>query len=257
MSALVTAISIAVSGVLAVALCATHLTAQRRRHELEKRLAAAEHAAHTDPLTGMANRAGLHRVMDQQRETARPSAQIAVILLDLDGLKQTNDMYGHDFGDSVIVEVAQRIERVCREAACTARLGGDEFVVLLPAEEDVATATRKAEILAERLCARIARTELVSGMPIRCTASAGVAVMPTHQMHLLLTAADKAMYRAKSTRAGTYRYQPMADAADRIPRSRDAFAATAGTEPFNPGPIAETPSASPAGPMRFATGERG
>lgn len=223
-SGLVTAAALATSVVLAVALLATNLAAQRKRRELEKQLAEAERAAHTDPLTGMSNRAGLHKALEQQREIARPGDHIAVILLDLDGLKQTNDIYGHDFGDSVIVEVSQRIERVAGHAACTARLGGDEFVVLLHAETSNVEATRNAEVLAERMCARIARSELVSGMPIRCTASAGVAAMPAHRMHHLLTAADKAMYRAKSSRAGTYRYHPMDDADQRIPRRRTPLA---------------------------------
>jgi diguanylate cyclase (GGDEF)-like protein len=219
-SGLITSAAVATAVILAVALVITRLGAQRTTRDLQQRLAEAERAAHTDPLTGMSNRAGLYKALEQQRESARPGDHIAVILLDLDGLKQTNDMYGHDFGDSVIVEVAQRIERVAGHAACAARLGGDEFVVLMHAETSNSNVVRDAELLAERMCARIARSELVSGMPIRCTASAGVAAMPAHRMHQLLTAADKAMYRAKSTRAGTYRYQPADDATERIPHRR-------------------------------------
>lgn len=221
MSGLVTTAAVTLSVALAVALVVTRLGAQRTTRDLQQRLAEAVRAAHTDPLTGMANRAGLYKALEQQRESARPGDHVAVILLDLDGLKQTNDMYGHDFGDSVIVEVAQRIERVAGHAACTARLGGDEFVVLMHTEANSTKAVRDAELLAERMCARIARSELVSGMPIRCTASAGVAAMPAHRMHQLLTAADKAMYRAKSSRAGTYRYRPANDASARIPRRRN------------------------------------
>ncbi|MFC7342779.1 GGDEF domain-containing protein [Saccharopolyspora griseoalba] len=228
MSGLVTAAAVATSAILAVALVITRLGAQRKTRDLQRRLAEAERAAHTDPLTGMSNRAGLYKALEQQRESARPGDHIAVILLDLDGLKQTNDMYGHDFGDSVIVEAAQRIERVAGHAACTARLGGDEFVVLMHAESSNAKAIRDAEVLAERMCARIARSELVSGMPIRCTASAGVAAMPAHRMHQLLTAADKAMYRAKSTRSSTYRHRPVDDTTERIPHRRHPLVAIEG-----------------------------
>lgn len=224
MSGLVTVCALALCAVLAVKLIA----ARRTRRDLERRLAAADRAAHTDPLTGLANRAGLHRALDHQRVAARPGDHVAMILLDLDGLKQTNDMYGHDFGDSVLVAVAQRIHEKAGHAACAARLGGDEFVVLLGADSSSGDATEDAEALAEDLCSGIASAEVMAEMPIRCTASAGVAVLPVHRMHQLVTAADKAMYRAKSTRAGTSRYQPLTDIADRIPRHRTALVALEG-----------------------------
>ena len=160
-----------------------------------------------------------------------------MILLDLDGLKQTNDMYGHDFGDSVLVAVARQIHEAVAErtghdeagrATCAARLGGDEFVVLLGADASSGDASEDAEALAEELCARIASAEVMAEMPIRCSASAGVAVLPAHRLHQLVTAADKAMYRAKSTRSGTSRYQPLNDVSDRIPRHRTALVALEG-----------------------------
>ncbi|RRO18004.1 GGDEF domain-containing protein [Saccharopolyspora rhizosphaerae] len=224
MSGLVAVGALALCAVLAVQLVVAH----RERRDLERRLAAAERAAHTDPLTGLANRAGLQRSLDQQRASARPGDHVAMILLDLDGLKQTNDVYGHEFGDSVLVAVARRIHEKAGHAACAARLGGDEFVVLLGADFCSGEATRDAEALADELCAGISSTEVTAEMPIKCTASAGVAVLPVHRMHQLVTAADKAMYRVKSARAGTQRYQPLADVSDRIPRHRTALVALEG-----------------------------
>ncbi|MEV4644673.1 GGDEF domain-containing protein [Saccharopolyspora sp. NPDC049357] len=219
MSVLVAVCALALCAILSAAL----LDSRRKRRELEKRLAVADRAAHTDPLTGLANRAGLQRALDHQRASTRPSDHLAMILLDLDGLKETNDLYGHDFGDSVLVAVAHRIHEKAGHAACAARLGGDEFVVLLSGEEP-----QDADALAAELCADIASAEVMSEMPIRCTASAGVAVLPAHRMHQLVTAADQAMYRAKSTRAGTSRYQPLTDVSDRIPRNRTALVALEG-----------------------------
>lgn len=219
MSVLVAVCALALCAILSAAL----FDSRCKRRELEVRLAVADRAAHTDPLTGLANRAGLQRALDHQRAITRPSDHVAMILLDLDGLKETNDLYGHDFGDSVLVAVAHRIHEKAGHAACAARLGGDEFVVLLSGG-----APQDADALATELCADIASAEVMSEMPIRCTASAGVAVLPAHRMHQLVTAADQAMYRAKSTRAGTSRYQPLTDVADRIPRNRTALVALEG-----------------------------
>ncbi|WP_406689758.1 GGDEF domain-containing protein [Saccharopolyspora sp. ID03-671] len=232
MSGLVTVGALFLCLVLALQL----LSARRARRALERRLEVADRAAHTDPLTGLANRAGLHRALDRQRATSRPGDHVAMILMDLDGLKETNDLYGHDFGDSVLVAAAKQIqETVTRRthdeaglAACAARLGGDEFVVLLGADVNSGVATEDAEALADELCAGIASAEVMAEMPIRCTASAGVAVLPAHRMHQLITAADKAMYRAKSTRSGTSRYQPLNDVSERIPRHRTALVALEG-----------------------------
>ena len=221
MSGLVAVCALFACAVLTAGLLDSHV----KRRKLEQQLAVADRAAHTDPLTGLANRAGLNRALDHQRATARPGDQVAMILLDLDGLKQTNDMYGHEFGDSVLVAVALRIHEKAGHAACAARLGGDEFVVLLGAGD---CATGSAESLADDLCADIASAEVMAEMPIRCTASAGVAVLPAHRMHQLITAADKAMYRAKSSRAGALRYQSLADVSDRIPRNRAALVALEG-----------------------------
>jgi diguanylate cyclase (GGDEF)-like protein len=209
MSIVLTAASLALTAGLAGAL----LDAQRRRRELERRLAAVDTMAHTDPLTGLANRAGLHRGLTRQLATTEPGESSAVILLDIDGLKPINDRYGHDVGDAVIVEVAQRIARLRSRVACSARLGGDEFVVLLAPQPNPTTAAQYAERFAYTLCASIAQPFVTQDQPITVTASAGVAVMPASDSQRLLTAADLAMYRAKINGLGVCRYQPQFDGA--------------------------------------------
>lgn len=207
MSIVMTAASLALTAGFAGAL----VDAQRRRRDLERRLAAADRMAHTDPLTGLANRAGLRRGMADQVATTEPGELSAVVLLDIDGLKPINDRYGHEVGDAVIVEVAQRIARSRSRVVCAARLGGDEFVVLLTPQSNPTTAAQYAERFAYTLCSSIAQPFVAEDQPITVTASAGVAVMPAADSHRLLTAADKAMYRAKINGLGVCRYQPQFD----------------------------------------------
>jgi diguanylate cyclase (GGDEF)-like protein len=232
MSIVMTAASLALTAGFAGAL----VDAQRRRRDLERRLAAADRMAHTDPLTGLANRAGLRRGLADQLATTEPGELSAVVLLDIDGLKPINDRYGHEVGDAVIVEVAQRIARSCSGVVCSARLGGDEFVVLLTPQSNPTAAAQYAERFAYTLCSSIAQPFVAEEQPITVTASAGVAVMPAADSHRLLTAADKAMYRAKINGLGVCRYQPQFDGAAEpihrpVVRLRDqrAHSSSAGT----------------------------
>ena len=90
--------------------------------------------AHTDPLTGLANRRGLLSALEDEQVAG---AEAVLLALDLDGFKNVNDMRGHDVGDAVLVEVGQRLRMNLRPGDVAARLGGDEFAVLMwarPAE---------------------------------------------------------------------------------------------------------------------------
>nr|WP_232075896.1 bifunctional diguanylate cyclase/phosphodiesterase [Phytohabitans suffuscus] len=95
--------------------------------------------AHTDPLTGLANRRGLLSALENDRVAG---AEAVLLALDLDGFKNVNDMRGHDVGDAVLVEVGQRLRMNLRPGDVAARLGGDEFAVLMWARP--AEATRAA-----------------------------------------------------------------------------------------------------------------
>nr|WP_246446983.1 bifunctional diguanylate cyclase/phosphodiesterase [Micromonospora polyrhachis] len=99
--------------------------------------------AHTDPLTGLANRRGLLRSLHNEA----PGVPRALLGLDLDGFKHVNDMRGHDVGDAVLVEVGQRLRGNLRPGDVAARLGGDEFAVLMRARPP------EAQRAAERLLA--------------------------------------------------------------------------------------------------------
>lgn len=146
-----------------------------------------------DPLTGLHNRRFLDRELAGalQRETP-----VAVVVVDVDHFKSVNDRYGHAAGDDVLVAVARVLRAGTRTGDVVARSGGEEFVVVLP-DTDLAEACTRAEEI-RRLCA--ATVHPVAGGPVRVTLSAGVAVAGPEGTgaSALLSAADRALYRAKS-----------------------------------------------------------
>ncbi|MQA63907.1 MAG: diguanylate cyclase, partial [Actinophytocola sp.] len=97
---------------------------------LRRRINAAERAAMTDPLTGVANRAGLERDFTELVVAARQTEHVVAVLIDLNGFKGVNDAHGHGTGDQLLVHVARRLLRVRIDGrpVNVARLGGDEFV---------------------------------------------------------------------------------------------------------------------------------
>ena len=123
----------------------------------------------------------------------------ALLFIDLDGFKTVNDTLGHEAGDELLVDVAQRLKLCVREGDTVARLGGDEFVILVENLEPPRNVLQFAERVLSELELPVAGTSIV------VTASIGV-VLPKAGMsaRALLTQADKAMYRAKQ--AGRARY---------------------------------------------------
>jgi diguanylate cyclase (GGDEF)-like protein len=150
-----------------------------------------------DGLTGLANRRQAERSLDTELARAeRFGGPLAVVLVDLDDFKEVNDRHGHLVGDDVLRELASVLRATVRSVDIAARWGGEEFVLILPGT-DAAGAT----LLAERARAALAgRTILTQeGVPVRVTASFGVASCPEHGLGPeLLRAADSALYQAKS-----------------------------------------------------------
>ena len=161
------------------------------------------HQAHHDSLTDLPNRTLLREKMRQLVMRARRGDQLfALHLLDLDGFKAINDLLGHAAGDRFIIEVGRRLRGSIRESDTLARLGGDEFAIL---QANVTTTADAAEFAA-RILTDISDMTTFDGVPVRTTASVGVAIHPTDgaDAEELLTNADLAMYRAKALNGNHY-----------------------------------------------------
>ena len=177
-----------------------------------RRAAEAEvlHRAWHDPLTGLPNRELLlRRTADVLDECHRHRRTGALLLLDLDGFKDVNDSHGHQAGDRVLVQVADRLRVAIGSRGLVARLGGDEFAVLLGGLSSALEARDVADDLLEALeepCSTPAG-------PARISGSVGVALAPAQadDPSSLLMRADLAMYRAKRERLGHALYDARRD----------------------------------------------
>ena len=151
----------------------------------------------TDGLTGVWNRRFLQMQFRSMHATAmRFNRPFSLLMLDLDHFKSVNDSFGHQRGDAVLIEFAQRFSDAVREVDVVARYGGEEFVCLL-SETDLSGAVVTAEKIREEV-----RSESFGGAgerPIDLTVSVGVASFPQHgdSFRTLVAAADRGLYRAK------------------------------------------------------------
>ncbi|MFG1419697.1 EAL domain-containing protein [Xanthobacter sp. V0B-10] len=153
------------------------------------------YAATHDSLTGLPNRAAFHARLEAAFGTRRPAEGVCLLLIDLDGLKDVNDSLGHDAGDMVLAETAQRLAALTDGLGTVARLGGDEFVVLLVAPEAMEAGRR----LAQRVLTDLRRPVTCQGRQLSTRASVGIAACPEHDCTYgeLMKDADLALYAAK------------------------------------------------------------
>ena len=173
-------------------------------HDITERKKAEEkirELAFFDALTRLPNRTLLmDRLMQAITASARSEACGAVLFIDLDHFKTLNDTLGHDKGDLLLQQVAQRLAACILESDTVARVGGDEFVVVLGSlNEDHHEAARQIEALGERLLAVLGSPYQLGDIEYRITASIGATVFSGHQasMDELLKQADLAMYKSK------------------------------------------------------------
>lgn len=176
---------VAASGLVGATVQALVARVRDQERERDRLLERLDELAHTDPLTGLANRrcwdAALDRGLARAKRTGEP---MTVALVDIDGLKAINDACGHPEGDRLLVMVARSWPEVLRPDDVIARIGGDEFAVLMPAS----TEAEAAAVIA-RLRAR---------MPSPHDCSAGLATWDRSEpVEALLARADDALYRAK------------------------------------------------------------
>ena len=172
-----------------------------RKHD-EERL---RHLAHHDPLTDLPNRAFLHDRLRRALNSAGVNGgQIALLYLDLDRFKPVNDLFGHQTGDALLVQVAKRLRLKLRSSDTLARVGGDEFVIV----SDVISDPENAAILGRRLVKSVSEAFDIDGQILEIGVSVGIAVYPRdgETEETLLHAADTALYQAKHDKRGTFRF---------------------------------------------------
>ncbi len=162
-----------------------------------------EHLARTDVVTGLANRAGLNHELVQAMMRVSDEQQVALFWLDLDRFKEVNDLLGHQTGDRVLAETANRLRKIIPENGIVARFGGDEFVVFCEVESRA-----ESEALAGRIIEELHRPMKIDGERLEVGTSIGIALMPDdgRDADSLLQAADLALYHAKMEGRGCSRF---------------------------------------------------
>ena len=174
--------------------------------------------AYFDALTDLPNRRMLLDRMEHALRSAQQTAQVgAVLYIDLDNFKQINDARGHTLGDTLLMQVAQRLTQQLRPGDTVARLGGDEFVVLAHnLASDVEAAGRQALLVAEAIRTALEAPYTIDTHLYSTTGSIGITLFPKRGEGVedLLREADTAMYRAKDLGRNRIRFYEAAMQAD-------------------------------------------
>lgn len=184
----------------------THYIAIKEDITHEKRQAEAlYYQAHYDHLTGLPNRILAKDRLQQAIESGiRHQHLVGLMFIDLDNFKMVNDSLGHDAGDRLLKEVAERLHRALRQTDTVARLGGDEFLVVVSKINQ----TRKLTAIAQRLLGVLRQPVSLNGHELFVHGSIGIAVFPDDglQADQLMRNADTAMYAAKLEGRNLFRF---------------------------------------------------
>jgi diguanylate cyclase (GGDEF)-like protein len=169
------------------------ISLDNRRLMLEK-----DHMAVHDGLTGVYNRSYLELALGRaSKEVRRNGGTAGVLFLDVDGMKQTNDTFGHQAGDTLLCDLAALLQDCCRETDIVARYGGDEFVVLMPGADE-----EGAKRVAAKIEAIVAGHNNAVEPPRRLSVSMGLHCADGRDIDGLLQEADRRMYAIKRLRTG-------------------------------------------------------
>lgn len=184
----------------------THYDITERKKAEEK----IEVLAFFDTLTHLPNRTLLRDRLNQAMTASHRNGTLgAVLFIDLDHFKALNDSLGHDKGDQLLLQVAQRLVESVREGDTVARLGGDEFVVVLDSlSENRQEATRQTRVIGEKILASLKHAFLLGEANYLSTASIGATLFRGHAMQIddLLKQADIAMYQSKDAGRNTLNF---------------------------------------------------
>jgi len=163
------------------------------------------HLAHHDTLTELPNRSLFHdRLAKAIQKAKRDNTKFAVFFIDLDRFKEINDSLGHDIGDEVLKEVADRFEAILRESDTLARLGGDEFTIIMENLQNGADAS----LLAMKILQSLSKPIIKDATSFYLSCSIGISLYPSDGSTVadLLKYADAAMYRAKEEGKGDFKF---------------------------------------------------
>ncbi|OUR59538.1 hypothetical protein A9Q74_17325 [Colwellia sp. 39_35_sub15_T18] len=163
------------------------------------------HQAHFDSLTFLPNRfLSLDRLTIACKEAKRNNELVALLFLDLDDFKKVNDTLGHEVGDRLLIDAADRLRHVVRSIDTVGRLGGDEFIIILGGLKT----PKEAQPIVESLLKQFRNMFVINSRELLLTTSIGVAVYPNDASDSseLLRNADSAMYAAKECGRNTYSY---------------------------------------------------
>jgi diguanylate cyclase (GGDEF)-like protein/PAS domain S-box-containing protein len=172
------------------------------QEEMKQRL---KELAYYDELTGLANRSLLYdRLQHALVQSKRGGTLMAVLFLDLDHFKDINDTHGHEAGDHVLKEAAERLTYCVREGDTLSRLGGDEFVAIVRNISDLDVPAQ----IAARMVSVLEKPFIVDDIELNITTSVGISVSPYDgdEVTVLLKNADTAMYHAKGIGRSNYQY---------------------------------------------------
>ena len=175
------------------------------------------HLARHDALTGLPNRMAFRDDVAGFLRRMRRGQSLAVLYLDLDRFKAVNDTLGHPVGDQLLNEVAERLRSVVREVDTITRLGGDEFAIAQSGVDQ----PRSADLLAQRLIETLSQPYEIGGHMVVVGASVGVTLADHNDVDVdqLLRRADMALYAAKHSGRGTWRwFEPAMDAEAQLRR---------------------------------------
>lgn len=163
-----------------------------------------------DPLTKLPNRRLLReRLESTLLADSTYKTYSAILFIDLDNFKILNDTRGHDVGDLLLIEVAERLKSCVRSEDTVARLGGDEFVVILEnLSADIEQATGQAEVVGEKIRKTLGQLYLIQDFDHYSTPSIGISMFHSQEMSVdeLLKRADTAMYQAKQAGRNAVRF---------------------------------------------------
>ncbi len=150
--------------------------------------------ARSDVVTGLLNRAGLNHFLVERVSALAPDQRLALFWMDLDRFKEVNDALGHQIGDKLLAEVADRLRAIAPEDAIVARFGGDEFIVACQIRD-----RRAAENLALQMMDEITRPMRIEGNRLEAASSMGIGLLPDDgpDFDTLLQCADMALYHSK------------------------------------------------------------